>query len=71
MSTVENYDGLCGITHLYASSGKQVKCTYEFGHHGEHSWVNKKVALHIFGGCINHHYHEDKFVESVMASIKK
>lgn len=71
MSTVENYDGLCGIIHLHASSDKQVRCDYELGHHGAHSWANKKVALHIFGGCINHHYAEDQFIASVLSSMKK
>jgi hypothetical protein len=71
MSTVENYDGLCGIIHLSASSDKQVRCSYELGHHGQHSWANKSVGFHIFGGCINPHYHEGKFIESVLASLKK
>jgi hypothetical protein len=50
MSAVESYDGLCGIIHLYASSEKQVRCKYEFGHHGPHSWVKEKVSYNICGG---------------------
>lgn len=71
MSTVENYDGLCGIICLYASSDKQVKCNFELGHHGPHSWANKKVGFHIFGGCEDRWYEERQFIASVMASIKK
>ena len=51
MSTVENYDGLCGIIHLASSSDKQVRCHHEFGHHGPHSWDKKKVGLSIQSGA--------------------
>lgn len=71
MSTVENYDGLCGIIHLYASSDKQVRCTYELGHHGQHSWAKVKVAYSIFGGSEDRWYDEKKFIESVLYSMKK
>lgn len=71
MSTVENYDGLCGIIHLYSSSDKQVRCSYELGHYGPHSWANKRVAFHIFGGITNPCYEEDQFIASVLASLKK
>lgn len=71
MSTVENYDGLCGIIHLYASSSKQVRCNYEFGHHGPHSWENKKVAYHISGCTEDRWYEENQFIASVLDSMKK
>ena len=66
MSTVENYDGLCGIIHLYASSDKQVRCTYELGHHGKHSWANKNVDYHISGCTEDRFYDEKKFIDSVL-----
>jgi hypothetical protein len=47
MSAVENYDGLCGTIHLLASSDKQVRCSYEFGHHGPHSWDNKIIGINF------------------------
>jgi len=71
MSTVENYDGLCGIIHLGSSSDKQVRCNYELGHYGSHSWINKRVAYHIFGGTNNPYYEEDQFIASVLASLQK
>lgn len=71
MSTVDNYDGLCGIIHLHATSDKQVRCSYELGHHGKHSWANKSVAYHIFGGTEDRWYQEKQFFASVMSSIKK
>ena len=71
MSTVENYDGLCGVIHRYASSDKQVRCNYELGHHGSHSWAKKKVAFHICGCTDNRYYKEEMFEASVLASIKK
>lgn len=54
MSSVENYDGLCGVIHLNASSDQQVRCSFEFGHHGPHSWEKKQVGLHIVGGVFAH-----------------
>jgi hypothetical protein len=48
MSTVENYDGLCGVIHRFASSDKQVRCSYEFGHSGPHSWANKIIGVNFY-----------------------
>ena len=45
--SVEDFDGLCGIIHLYASSSQQVRCKYEFGHGGPHSWTKTEAR----GGC--------------------
>lgn len=50
MSSIESYDGLCGIIHLNSSSDQRVRCHFEFGHSGPHSWENKKVGLSITGG---------------------
>ena len=55
MSSLESYDGLCGIIHLNASSNQQVRCKYEFGHHGDHSWV--KHEHHEYPVCIHHFKH--------------
>ena len=71
MSTVENYDGLCGIIHIYSSSSKQVRCSYEFGHHGQHSWAKARVAYVISGGTEDRWYNENGFIDSVLASLKK
>jgi hypothetical protein len=53
MSSIENYEGLCGIIHLNSTSDQRVRCKYEFGHSGDHSWANKKVGLTIFAGAIS------------------
>jgi hypothetical protein len=34
MSSTESFDGLCGIIAEFASSGMQIRCHYELGHHG-------------------------------------
>lgn len=33
-STVENFDGLCGIIPTFATSDLQIRCHYELGHGG-------------------------------------
>lgn len=50
MSSVENYDGLCGIIHLASSSDRQVRCKYDFGHGGPHSWEKEIVEIVIHAG---------------------
>jgi hypothetical protein len=50
MSSIESYDGLCGLVHHYSSSDKRVRCNFEFGHSGPHSWDKKKLRLCIQGG---------------------
>ena len=67
MSTVESYDGLCGIIHLYASSDNQIRCKYEFGHYGPHSWHKTRVGLHIFGGITRKEVEERAAKGSVAA----
>lgn len=49
MSATKDYDGLCGIIHLYSGSQKQVRCHYEFGHWGPCSFAKEKVHLTISG----------------------
>lgn len=51
MSSIEDYSGLCGQIHLRSSSEKRVRCNYEFGHAGPHSWANKVIGLSIMGGA--------------------
>ena len=42
MSSVENFDGLCGIIARFASSDLQLRCKYEFGHGGVCSFEKYK-----------------------------
>lgn len=51
MSSIENYDGLCGWIHPHCNSDKRVRCNYEFGHSGSHSWENKPLGFTIMAGC--------------------
>lgn len=48
--SVKDYDGLCGVMHLAASSEQQVRCNYEFGHEGDHSWIKLRTTypIHYF-----------------------
>jgi hypothetical protein len=48
MSNVESYDGLCGIPHLCSSSDSQIRCYYEAGHHGPHSWEGRHVGFSLY-----------------------
>lgn len=52
MSSLESFDGLCGIIHLCATSDQQVRCKYEFGHSGPHSW--DKIEDKQFKGFFLH-----------------
>ena len=38
MSGLESSDGLCGIIYIGATPDQQVRCKYEFGHEGPHSY---------------------------------
>lgn len=49
MSSLESFDGLCGIIHVNSTSEQQVRCKYEFGHYGEHSWVKNVTKGPISG----------------------
>lgn len=47
MSSIESYDGLCGIIHRHANTDCQVRCSYEIGHHGKHSWEKLQLAMNF------------------------
>lgn len=72
MSSIEDYSGLCGCIHLSSSSDQRVRCKYEFGHHGPHSWANKTVGLTIFAGSIARISisSEEGFERSVLSSLR-
>lgn len=71
MSDIESYDGLCGIIPTFASSNIRVRCTHCLGHAGPCSFEKYRHQFQIIGGTENRYYAEDKFVESVLASLKK
>ncbi len=47
MSSLETFDGLCGMIYIWATSDQQVRCKYEFAHAGPHSYE----ASVLKGGC--------------------
>ena len=48
MSSIENYDGLCGIIWKFSTTTQQVRCKYEFGHGGPHSYEKNEDKLFHF-----------------------
>jgi hypothetical protein len=72
MSSVENYDGLCGIIAPFASSNLQLRCEYETGHHGDHSWEKYREQFIISShcGCSLEQIREEGFINSVLLHKK-
>ena len=72
-TTVEDYDGLCGLWHPRASSDKQVRCKFELGHHGPCSWKDVKGFTFRIGGsvCSAGFNPDEEFENSVITSLMK
>lgn len=66
MSSVENFDGLCGIIADFASSGNQIRCHYELGHHGPCSFKKYQNHFRCMAGAISSPDPERGFIESVI-----
>jgi hypothetical protein len=66
MSSTENFDGLCGIIAEFASSGNQIRCHYELGHHGPCSFKKYRNHLRGYAGAISSPDPERGFIESVI-----
>lgn len=49
MSALKSYDGLCGIISQYATSDRQLRCYFEFGHSGPCSYVKQEKVMCIRG----------------------
>ena len=48
---VEDYDGLCGIPcPIPLRVGTYLRCNFELGHGGDHSWKKHEHHIRIFGG---------------------
>ena len=46
------YDGLCGIpSSARLTGGGYLRCRYEFGHAGEHSWQGRENKIRIGDVC--------------------
>ena len=63
---IESYDGLCGICARFGSADLQLRCKYELGHVGAHSWEKYREQFAIRGCTENRFYAEEKFIESVI-----
>jgi len=48
MSATTDFDGLCGNIPFNSSSSQQVRCKYEFGHEGSHSYEKTVSKRFIF-----------------------
>lgn len=67
MSSAENFDGLCGIIAEFADSSKQIRCNYEFGHHGPCSFKKLRNPLRGFAGAFCSPDPERSFIDSVLS----
>jgi hypothetical protein len=73
MSSVETFDGLCGIIATFASSDLQIRCTYELDHYGDCSFEKYRKQFTIQSSCGRdpEEIKEEKFITSVIESMKK
>jgi hypothetical protein len=71
MSTVENYDGLCGIIAEFASPDNQLRCHYELGHHGPCSFHKYKNHCRIIAGSFHAPDPDRGFIDSVLSHQEK
>lgn len=49
MSSIENYDGLCGIIPLFGSRAR-LRCNYSLGHSGPCSFEKYRNQFRLWGG---------------------
>lgn len=71
MSSVENFDGMCGIIADFAHSGNQIRCHYELGHHGPCSFEKYKRHFRFSAGAISAPDPERSFIDSVLSHQDK
>lgn len=71
MSSVENFDGLCGIIANFAHSGNQLRCNYELGHHGPCSFEKYRDQFRLMAGCFSTPDPERGFIDSVLSHQNK
>lgn len=83
MTTIDNYDGLCGIIASFASSDLRLRCSYVLGHDGSCSFEKYRRHFSITGGCFindfedwlnnqeDDHGVKEGFINSVISSLMK
>lgn len=70
MSSLESYDGLCGLIARF-SGLMQLRCNYCIGHHGPCSWDKLRSQFTISSSCCAREpTDEENFIASVIASMK-
>jgi len=70
MSSVENYDGLCGIIPTFSHSGLQIRCTHELGHGGPCTFEKyRRYFYSTAGSFAAPPLPEEGFLNSVMGSL--
>jgi len=67
MSSVENYDGLCGIIPEFADSSNQIRCNYELGHYGPCSFKKLRNHRRGYAGCFRAPDPDRGFIDSVLS----
>jgi len=67
---IEDYDGKCGIIATFASSGNQIRCNYELGHHGPCSFEKYRDQFRLYAGSFSRPDPERSFVDSVLSHQK-
>ncbi len=67
MSSVENYDGLCGIIPTFACSSRQIRCIYELGHYGPCSFEKYRRTFYLCAGAFSRPDPERGFIDSVLS----
>ena len=72
MSTVENYDGLCGIIASFGGDKNQLRCKYELSHVGAHSWekYRQQYTIQSYCGRSDEQVAERRFIDSVIHHSK-
>jgi len=72
MSTVENFDGLCGIIATFADSSRQIRCHYIFDHGGPCSFEKYREQFVLSSSCARNPIavKEEQFIASVIESLK-
>ena len=66
-ATVEDYSGLCGIIPTFSNSSRQIRCTYELGHHGPCSFEKYRKQFWLTAGAFRAPDPERKFIDSVIS----
>jgi len=51
MSSIESYDGLCGLIANFSSFDLRLRCNLPIGHHGPCSWEKYRSQFRLTDSC--------------------